>query len=537
MPTQDRSRRQFIAGAISQPIIGAQLYPQTGAERDAGIQPTNDTLPPYHVSRYGAIGDDVADDTSAIQRAIDAARAPGGRHAIQLAEGKSYRITSTIVLSSNTLAPVDVIGASPEWFGVPYRSRIRGDFDGPLFSASGVVDGYAPGPTLSNVNLENLHTGASAGLLRADYSGGVRMSNIYGLVANIGVRADHEMISPEFREVCISRPNGYMIAGYRIHCRNAKWIGGRVFAAKYALDIAGDTPIFTGINIEFSQVVFRHREMTGALFLGCHFESSELLITNAAKVPVGTSDAPYVNKSSNGSAIQGAVQFLGCTIALSGTATNLVVIKSGPGFGYMLVFDSCFVRHSNPIVGKSFSPGSAEALPSGTKIVVRNTLGLKVQNPPADAFSGYLFENTAAQGYLDVSGLKIGGREINSIYDEGTYTPTWSSNGNEPSLGNGTISGKYSRSGNRVDVKISLKIGSETSFGTGDYSFSLPIAASTTSQGVTRAVSSSRASFGAAHVQDSNVQPFTTAGLQYTASVPHAWASGDMLEITVSYFS
>jgi hypothetical protein len=374
-------------------------------------------------------------------------------------------------------------------------------------------------------------------LLRADYSGGVRMSNIYGLVANIGVQADNEMISPEFREVCISRSDGYMMAGYRIHCRNAKWIGGRVYAARYALDIAGDTPIFTGINVEFSQVVFRHRALTGALFLGCHFESSELLITNATMVPVATNGDPYVNKFSNGSGIQGAVQFLGCTIALSGKATNLVVIKSGPAFGYMLVFDGCFVRHSNPIVGKSFSPGSAEALPSGTKIVVRNTLGLKVQKPPADAFSGYIFENTATQGYLDVSGLKIGGKEINSVYDEGTYTPTWSSNGNEPSLGNGTISGMYSRSGSRVDVKISLKTGSTTSFGTGDYFFSLPVAASTTSQGVTRAVNGSRVSFGAAQVQGSSVQPFTTAGVPYTTSVPHAWASDDVLEITVSYFS
>lgn len=536
MPPQDQSRRQFIAGAIS-PVIAAQSYPQTGAERDAGVPPTDLTLPPYHVSRYGAVGDDVADDTSAIQRAVNAARAPGGRHAIQLEEGKSYRITSTIVLSSNKLAPVDVIGASPEWFGVPYRSRIRGDFDGPLFSACGIVDEYAPGPTLANVNLENLHTGANSALLRADYSGGVRMSNVYGLASNIGVQADHEMISPEFREVCISRPSGYMIAGYRLHCRNAKWIGGRVFAAQYALDLAGDTPIFTGLNIEFSQVVFRHRELTGALFLGCHFESSELLITNATKVPVRVDGDPYPNKFNHGSSVLGAVQFLGCTIALSGKATNLAVIKSSPGFGYMLVFDSCFVRHSNPIVGQSFAPGSAEALPSGTKIVVRNTLGLKVQNPPVDAFSGYVFENTAVRGYLDVSGLKIGGREINSIYDEGTYQPAWSSSGKAPRLRNGTLSGKYSRSGNRVDVKIHLEMGSETRFGTGDYSFSLPIAASTTSQGVTRAVNGSQVSFGAAQVQGGFVQPFTTSGLQYASSVPHAWASGDILEITVSYFT
>jgi len=55
-----------------------------------------------------------------------------------------------------------------------------------------------------------------------------------------------------------------------------------------------------------------------------------------------------------------------------------------------------------------------------------------------------------------------------------TYTPTWSSSGTQPGLGNGTINGRYARFGKTVHFDTSLIIGSTSTAGTGNYRISLP---------------------------------------------------------------
>ena len=55
-----------------------------------------------------------------------------------------------------------------------------------------------------------------------------------------------------------------------------------------------------------------------------------------------------------------------------------------------------------------------------------------------------------------------------------TYTPTWTASGTAPALGNGTITGYWSRQGNQISVEIDFTIGSTSTVGTGDWSFSLP---------------------------------------------------------------
>jgi hypothetical protein len=57
------------------------------------------------------------------------------------------------------------------------------------------------------------------------------------------------------------------------------------------------------------------------------------------------------------------------------------------------------------------------------------------------------------------------------------YTPTLTSGGATPVLGNGSISGVFSRSNNTVRVVVELTVGSTTTLGTGDIRVSLPSAA------------------------------------------------------------
>lgn len=57
------------------------------------------------------------------------------------------------------------------------------------------------------------------------------------------------------------------------------------------------------------------------------------------------------------------------------------------------------------------------------------------------------------------------------------YTPTWSSTGTQPVLNNGSIYGSYYIFGGSVHLYIELTMGSTTTYGTGTYRFSLPVAA------------------------------------------------------------
>jgi len=137
-------------------------------------------------------------------------------------------------------------------------------------------------------------------------------------------------------------------------------------------------------------------------------------------------------------------------------------------------------------------------------------------------------------------------------YEEGTFTPTWTSDGTAPSIGNGVLSGKYTKIGNRVDCVMTFKAGSTTTFGTGNYSFALPFtaAASTGSltsftgvayiddtgtgwgQGTITGRSASATKF------DINLVPIGSIGTaRVTNTAPMTWANGDSLTASFTYFT
>jgi hypothetical protein len=59
------------------------------------------------------------------------------------------------------------------------------------------------------------------------------------------------------------------------------------------------------------------------------------------------------------------------------------------------------------------------------------------------------------------------------------YTPTWTSSGTAPALGNGTSVGAYVAAGKLIHFRFLLTMGSTTTFGTSGYRFSLPVTAAT----------------------------------------------------------
>jgi hypothetical protein len=61
------------------------------------------------------------------------------------------------------------------------------------------------------------------------------------------------------------------------------------------------------------------------------------------------------------------------------------------------------------------------------------------------------------------------------------YTPSWTGTTTNPALGNGTLTGAYWKAGRLVAWRFYLTVGSTTTFGTGNYLMSLPVAAAGTS--------------------------------------------------------
>jgi hypothetical protein len=60
-----------------------------------------------------------------------------------------------------------------------------------------------------------------------------------------------------------------------------------------------------------------------------------------------------------------------------------------------------------------------------------------------------------------------------------SYTPTWTSTGSAPAIGNGSLAGAYILAGKLCHFRASVTFGTTTTFGTGAYSIGLPTAAIT----------------------------------------------------------
>jgi hypothetical protein len=93
---------------------------------------------------------------------------------------------------------------------------------------------------------------------------------------------------------------------------------------------------------------------------------------------------------------------------------------------------------------------------------------MSLNSTPATFIAGQVM--TAANWNLEVRDAITG---IQAVWT--TYTPVWTAPGANPTLGNGTITGRYLRMGKTlVACEIIVTIGSTTNPGTGAYAWSLP---------------------------------------------------------------
>ena len=125
-----------------------------------------------------------------------------------------------------------------------------------------------------------------------------------------------------------------------------------------------------------------------------------------------------------------------------------------------------------------------------------------------------------------------------------SYTVSWTAATTNPSIGNGTLAGRYVQIGKTVICSIALVMGSTTTYGSGNWSLSLPKTVASVSVRYIGQFTIYDASPGGNYAGSAIVGSGQSAialfirdqgasGLNSTT--PHTWASADELYLTITY--
>jgi len=125
-----------------------------------------------------------------------------------------------------------------------------------------------------------------------------------------------------------------------------------------------------------------------------------------------------------------------------------------------------------------------------------------------------------------------------------SYTVSWTATTTNPSIGNGTLSGRYVQLGKTVICAVSLTMGSTTTYGSGSWNLSLPKTSANNGiyyGGQWMAVDLGTTNHAGQVFLLPNVSVINyflreNVALDYLNNItPHIWASGDVLRFSVTY--
>lgn len=133
------------------------------------------------------------------------------------------------------------------------------------------------------------------------------------------------------------------------------------------------------------------------------------------------------------------------------------------------------------------------------------------------------------------------GNNTNLYRQDNTFATAWTASSVNPAIGNGTLTAAYNRYDKMCTLRADMLMGSTTTYGTGEYSFSLPFTAA-----------ASQIAVGSAWALDSGtafkigvcvvVPGATTCSIYFddapssaSSTQPFTWASGDRLRFEVTY--
>lgn len=177
------------------------------------------------------------------------------------------------------------------------------------------------------------------------------------------------------------------------------------------------------------------------------------------------------------------------------------------------------------------------------KFQVDNSGSILVANN-AD-FAGSLTAGSGNAFNVDTSGNITAAANFNTNA-WATYAASWTTSGTAPAIGNGTLVSRFQRYGRGITLLISLQPGSTTTFGTGEYRFSLPTtqasAVGTTGfyPGDAFALDAGTAFYmGTSIIDNTNnfvriVKGDGTLNF-WQSNQPFTWGNGDSLNILIQY--
>jgi hypothetical protein len=224
------------------------------------------------------------------------------------------------------------------------------------------------------------------------------------------------------------------------------------------------------------------------------------------------------------------IQLVGCT---SGSA-------AGASPGFTMTAASAKVQ----IVGGRYATGGGTSVLLGqnhTVVGISHAGPFTLGNGGANSLVNSSGSGNDFAGYAVTDSSNAAGGSTNKFdIPKATYNPAWTAATSAPAIGNGEIAGNYAREGNTVIFEFEVTMGTTTTFGTGAWSFALPIK------------NNSRVALGTAWMFDASgsatvvgvalaerdattlqVYPHATAIAQ--SSAPFTWATGDKLFVSITY--
>jgi hypothetical protein len=330
-----------------------------------------------NIKKYGAVMDGITDDTTAVKNAINAARSAGTGIFIP---GETF-VSDTLILGSNTLSFVPIYGSGAS------ISFIKANMDKPIVNCSGIITKLSNCGIISDICLQNLNTGNSSSCIKAENSNFLSLRDIEIQSRGIGItglNCCYGILSNVF----VNGTEDKGISGLAGQFINFKFFGGKIANYDYGLDVYGDSLSFTGLNIADCRVAFKHAAISGANFTGCHFETCDMLLTNAGEIPIEEAGTVWTDNTTTGTGVSSEVAFVGCIIRTIGTDTNFIVLKTQPSFVYRLRLQGCKLDSgSNYIISSSFAYNDIDSIPSGTTLELINNCDQPTYSYISDAYT------------------------------------------------------------------------------------------------------------------------------------------------------
>jgi Pectate lyase superfamily protein len=385
---------------------GTHLFSRTGNYHIWDGNKWNISGSVANVLDYGAVGDGITDDTVAITTLISNILAKPQIQWIPIyfPAGKYIMSDSLRPVSQKSGGyGVDIIGQGREC------TIIEADINKPVINVAGAggtsFDYRQPG-SIKNITIVNKSTQGASSVIDAGYTGRLALESVNIICNRVGI-IGREVISAVFDKVNISPERkslnaGRLKKGFECFARNSNWRSCVVVAADICFDIGGDSNSFYGVDCEYSKVIFKLGAVSSLNIIGGHFETSDLLLTNANTIPFSNADnVSWINNNSAGSGSSGCINLIGCVCFFGRTSTNAIVIKDSASFVFTLNITGCTFTGANSLLCSSFTPNQLLALPAGTRISIINTLSLRCAKPPSDTYSNFSNMGSSSQDEFD----------------------------------------------------------------------------------------------------------------------------------------